>query len=123
MFSASLQLPKSIMDTTELPPGIYRIALVRFGGVEPALLTRQGGNRVTILPPGAQADPEQEVMRRCLTGPIDCRSPALLVANQPWSKGPHDHRAPLQDHTNFLPYLQRRSRGAQGRRRGRGPSF
>jgi hypothetical protein len=70
MLSASLQLPQTTMSTTELPPGIYRIALAKFD-VEPALLTRQGGNRVTVLPPGAQRDPEQEVM---LSDEPDCLS-------------------------------------------------
>jgi hypothetical protein len=82
MFSASLQLPQSTMSTT-VPPGIYHIVVASLGGVEPALLTRQGKNDVTVLPPSAQRDPEQEVMRRFLMSPIVCRSPALLVGNRP----------------------------------------
>ncbi|KAF8349618.1 hypothetical protein F5887DRAFT_1070913 [Amanita rubescens] len=50
------------MTTTELSPGIYRIAVAgRHDNVEPALLTRHGeGGHVTILPPSAQPDPKQE---------------------------------------------------------------
>jgi hypothetical protein len=82
MFSVSLQLSQSTMTTTELPPGIYRIS-VAFG-VEPARLTRHGERDVTILPPAAQPDPKQEVIRRFLTSSLVCRSLALLVANRPW---------------------------------------
>ena len=72
---------QSTMDTTALPPGIYRIAVA--GGVEPACLTRHGAHDVTILPPGAQPDHDQEVISRFLTSSIVCRSLALLVANRP----------------------------------------
>jgi len=77
MFSASLQLFQSTMTTTELSPGIYRIAVAgRYGNVEPALLTRHGeGGHVTILPPSAQPDPKQEVIRRLLMS-------SLSVAHQ-----------------------------------------
>ena len=78
MFLASLQLSYSTMTTTQLPPGIYRINVA--GGVEPACLTRQE-ERVTILPPSTQRDPEQEVIRRILTSSIVCCSPPHLVAN------------------------------------------
>jgi len=59
---------QSTMDTTALPPGIYRIAVA--GGVEPACLTRHGAHDVTILPPGAQPDHDQEVISRFLTSSI-----------------------------------------------------
>jgi hypothetical protein len=77
MFSASLQLYQSTMaTTTELAPGIYRIAVARHSDVEPALLTRHGeGGHVTILPPSAQPDPKQEVIRRFLMA-------SLSVAHQ-----------------------------------------
>jgi hypothetical protein len=109
MYSASLQLSQSTMTTTALPPGIYRIAVV--GGVERALLTRHGRNGVTILPPSAQTDLEQEViLRRFLTSSIIGRSPTLLVENRPWcSSGQHHHRDTLPALPNLLPYLQRRS--------------
>ena len=82
MFLASLQLPQNTMATTQLTAGIYRINVT--GGVEPSYLTRQEGGRVTILPPGAQPDIEQQVIHRFLTSSIVCRSPALLVARRPW---------------------------------------
>ena len=82
MFLAFIQLSQSTMTTTQLPPGIYRINVA--GGVEPSYLTREEGGRVTILPPSAQSDPEQQVIRRFLTSSIVCRSPALLVAHRPW---------------------------------------
>ena len=82
MFLASLQLPQNTMATTQLTAGIYRINVA--GGVEPSYLTRQEGGRVTILPPGAQPDIEQQVIYRFLTSSIVCRSPALLVARRPW---------------------------------------
>jgi len=71
------------METTAPPPGIYRIS-VPFG-VEYAhhRLTRHGEHGVTILPPSAQPDHDQEVISRFLTSSIVCRSPALLVANRP----------------------------------------
>jgi len=40
------------MNTTALPPGIYRIEVA--GGVEPECLTRESGDRVTILPLSTQ---------------------------------------------------------------------
>ncbi|KAF8345452.1 hypothetical protein F5887DRAFT_917428 [Amanita rubescens] len=48
------------MSTTELSPGIYHIVVAELGGVEPARLTREGRNGVTVLPPSAQRNPEQE---------------------------------------------------------------
>ncbi|KAF8338650.1 hypothetical protein F5887DRAFT_919943 [Amanita rubescens] len=48
------------MSTTELPPGIYHIVVAGLGVVEPARLTREGKNGVTVLPPSAQRNPEQE---------------------------------------------------------------
>ena len=50
---------------TTLSSGIYRINVA--GGVEPACLTRDGDKRVTILPPSAQPNPEQEVIRYFMT--------------------------------------------------------
>jgi len=70
------------MTTTALPPGIYRIDVA--GGVKPECLTCERGNRVTILPPSAQADPEQQVIRCFMTSSIVCRSPTILVASRPW---------------------------------------
>ena len=100
------------MTIAEVSPGIYRIAVVRASGVAPGeLLTRQSGGGVTVLPPGAQPDPEQEVISRFLTSSIVCRSPTLLVENHPWSRaGKHHHHDPLPDASNLLPYLQRRPR-------------
>lgn len=69
---------------TKLPPGIYRINVARAPGVESECLTRHGDKGVTILPPGAQPDPLQEVSHRFLTYSIVCRSPAILVASHPW---------------------------------------
>jgi len=43
---------------TQLPPGVYRIVVA--GGAEPRFLTRQEGEGVTILPPSANSDAEQE---------------------------------------------------------------
>lgn len=66
--------------TTKPPPGIYRIVVA--GNSEPALLTRLGEERVTILAPGTEPDPQQEVC--CLlTTSIVFRLPAILVANRP----------------------------------------
>ena len=48
------------MSTTALSSGIYRIEVA--GSVEPACLTRTGDRGVSILPPSAQPDPEQEVI-------------------------------------------------------------
>ena len=70
------------MNTTALPPGIYRIEVA--GGVEPECLTRESGDRVTILPLSTQLDAEQRVIRRFMTSSFDCCSPTMLVANQPW---------------------------------------
>ena len=99
------------MTTTQLSSGLYRIAVARAsGGIAGGLLTRQGKDRVTILPPSAKPDPDQEVIRRFLTSSIVCRSPALLVENHPWSRGQHHHLNPLPDLSKLLPYLQRRSR-------------
>jgi hypothetical protein len=64
--------------SSQLPPGIYRITVA--GSVEPTRLTRTKEG-VTILPPGAQPDPEQEVTHRFGTSSIVCRSPAILVAS------------------------------------------
>ena len=72
------------MATTQLPPGIYHIAVARASGSTPELLTRESEGRVTILHASAQPDPEQEVISRFLTSSIFCRSPALLVENHPW---------------------------------------
>ena len=72
------------MATTQLPPGIYRIAVARGSGSTHELLTRESDSRVTILPPGAKPDPEQEVICRFLTSSIVCRSQALLVEHRPW---------------------------------------
>ena len=104
------------MATTEISPGIYRIVVARIG-VEPEVLTRHETG-VTILPPGAQDDPEQEVVIcRCLMSSIVCSSLALLVGNHPWSRAAqHHHLTPLPYQTNLLPYLRRRSRETQGRR-------
>ena len=108
MFSAFLQLPQTTMTTTELSPGIYRIAVAKLDGVVPELLTRHGKDGVTILPPSVQPDPEQQVICCFLTSSIVYRSPALLVGNHPWSRaGQHRHHAPLQVQTKLLPYLQR----------------
>jgi hypothetical protein len=85
MFSAFLQPPQTTMTTTEFPPGIYRIVVASFDGVEPPqALTRNGADHVTIRPANAVPDPEQEVICRFLTSSIVCRSPALLVENHPW---------------------------------------
>jgi hypothetical protein len=46
--------------TSKLPPGIYRIDVASGGGVERECLTRQGEKGVTILPPSAQPNPQQE---------------------------------------------------------------
>ena len=81
MFLASLQLSQSTMTTTQVPPGIYRIVVA--GGVEPTCLTRSE-SAVTILPPSAQPDPDQEVIHRSLTSSTVCRWPVFLVANRPW---------------------------------------
>jgi len=67
---------------TTLSSGIYRIRVA--GGVQPACLTRDGDNRVTILPPSAQPNPEQEVIRYFTTGWMICRLPTMLVASHPW---------------------------------------
>jgi hypothetical protein len=66
--------------SSQLPPGIYRITVA--GSVEPECLTRteQG---VTILPPGARPDREQEVIHCFLTSSIVCRSRAILVESPP----------------------------------------
>ena len=66
------------MTTTAISSGIYLIEAV--GGVEVGYLTRESGN-VTILPRSAQLSSEQKVMRRFLTSPNICRSPAILVGN------------------------------------------
>jgi len=70
------------MTTTALPPGIYRISVA--GGVEPECLTRDGDSRVTILPPSAKPDPDQEVIYYFMTISVVGRSPTMLVANHPW---------------------------------------
>ena len=68
------------MTTTTLPNGTYRIQVV--GGAQPLYLTREkGSDAVTIYPPGAQSDPDQEVMCHLLTSSIICCSPAILVGN------------------------------------------
>ena len=121
--SVFLQLLQSTMTTTVLPPGIYHIVVDKPGGVDSQRLTRHEANGVTILPPSAQHDPEQEVICRFLMSSMVCRSPALLVGNHPSRDGKHHHRTPLPHHTNLLPYLQRRSRETQGRRPDRVPSF
>ena len=50
---------------TTLSSGIYRINVA--GGVEPACLTRDGDNRVTILTPSTQPNHGQEVIRYFMT--------------------------------------------------------
>jgi hypothetical protein len=68
------------MTTTALPDGIYRIQVV--GGAQPLYLTREkNSDAVTVLPPNAQSDPDQEVMCHFLTSSIACCSPAILVVN------------------------------------------
>ena len=67
---------------TTLSSGIYRINVA--GGVEPACLTRDKDNNVTILPPSAQPNHEQEVICCFMMSSIICRSPTLLVASHPW---------------------------------------
>jgi hypothetical protein len=49
----------STTATTQIPPGIYRI-VVAGGGLESQRLTNEEGN-VTVLPPGVDNDPKQEV--------------------------------------------------------------
>jgi hypothetical protein len=67
---------------TTLSSGIYRINVA--GDVQPACLTRDGDNRVTILPPSAQPNREQEVICYFMTSSIISRSPTVLVASHPW---------------------------------------
>ena len=63
------------MATTTLPNGTYRIQVV--GGAQPLYLTREeGSDAVTISPPNAQPDLDQEVMCHFLTSLIS-------VAHQP----------------------------------------
>ena len=66
--------------TTQLPPGFYRI-VVTAGALESQLLT-YGENYITVLPPGAKNDPQQEVIHRFHDELDDCRSPALLFSGQ-----------------------------------------
>jgi hypothetical protein len=95
--------------TSKLPPGIYRIDVASGGGVERECLTRQGEKGVTILPPSAQPNPQQEVIHRFLTSSIVFRSPAILVASHRWQRWQRRHREAHRDLTNLLPYLRRRS--------------
>ena len=66
--------------TTQLPPGFYRI-VVTAGALESQLLT-YGENYVTVLPPGAKNDPQQEVIYR-FHDELDCLAhlPFYLVVN------------------------------------------
>ena len=50
----------STTTTTQIPPGIYRI-VVAGGGLESQRLTNTE-DYVTVLPPGADNDPQQEVI-------------------------------------------------------------
>ncbi len=51
------------MATAEiLPPSIYRIIVTELGKIGPNCLTRHTEKHVTILPPGATPEPEQEVI-------------------------------------------------------------
>jgi hypothetical protein len=89
--------------SSQLPPGIYRITVA--GGVEPACLTRNEQD-VTILPPGARPDPEQEVIHCFLTSSIVCRSRAILVDNPPCWRWQHNHRETHPDLSRPIPYLR-----------------
>ena len=63
----------------EIKTGIYHIIVT--GSVNSARLTRHGRDLVTVLPPGAAPEPEQEVMCRPLTRVILSRSSALSVGS------------------------------------------
>jgi hypothetical protein len=82
------------MDTTAVPPGIYRISVAAISNAKPDSDNDEPGSigsqrqyltggepHVTIRPPNAHPDPDQEVSRR-FSDELDlfCRSPALLVA-------------------------------------------
>jgi hypothetical protein len=111
MFSTSLQLSQNTM--TQIPPGIYRINVA--GGIDPARLTRTG-EHVTILPPGAQPDPEQEVIHR-FGDELDCLSltshfsgelPLVKMATSS-SRAPSISDHPLTLLTKAIPRNLRRS--------------
>ena len=70
----------STTATTQIPPGFYRF-VVAAGALESQLLT-YGENYVTVLPPGAKNDPQQEVIHRFHDELDDLRSPALLLSGQ-----------------------------------------
>ena len=65
----------------EIKPGVYRI--VEASSVNSARLTRHEGNSVTVLPPGAAPEPEQEVMYHFLTSSILSCSSTLSVGSFP----------------------------------------
>ena len=80
MFLAFPQRSQNTM--AEIKPGIYHI--VEAGSVNSARLTRHGEDWVTVLPPGAAPEPEQEVMYHFLTSSILSCSSALTVGSFPW---------------------------------------
>lgn len=48
--------------STELVPGVYHIVVAGVVDLNHTRLTRQEGKAVTILPPGAAPEPDQEVI-------------------------------------------------------------
>ena len=82
----------NIMDVNELlPPGIYRIVVAELGKIGPNALTRQEGNGVTILPPGARLGSDQWVLVSLTISKL-YRLPAVSVGRPNQAKRHRRHR-------------------------------